>query len=38
MDFNSEQECIEFIQSLFGEIEGNLDNPEVQELLKNYNP
>ena len=38
MDFQTNRECIEFVQSLFGEIEEKLDDPKIQELLKNYNP
>ena len=38
MDFNSERECLEFVQSLFDDIEGKMNDPKVQEFLKNYKP
>lgn len=38
MDFQTEQECVKFVQSLLGEIEVKLDDPKIQELLKNYQP
>ncbi len=38
MDFKSEQECIDFVRNLLGDINAKTDDPKVQELLKNYRP
>ena len=38
MDFQTEQECVDFVLSLVEQIEGRVDDPKVRELLNQWAP